>query len=103
LEKDSALKTAVSPELAKAVLIAKGVGLAMDDLVRASGPKRTIEQILAPLRKYKRTIRRAGPEARRHIFGPPQVEEPVRWANVAWKPDAATAGKMHVHRMLGIS
>jgi len=97
-------KLSVSPELAKAVLIGKALGMSLKDVARPGGYSAQVsrKKIIDYLKKFPRTIRRAGPEARLKIYGPPQIEAPTRWANLAWKPEMATAGKMHTHRLLGL-
>ena len=95
-------KLAVSKELAQKVLMGKGIGLVMDDLLAAQRSGKSMEHLLAPLKKFPRTIRKAGPEARRQIYGPPQVEPPVRWADMAWEAAPATKGRIETLYRLGL-
>jgi len=97
-------KLAVSSQLAKKVLLGKGLGMTLDDVLSAGvyNAAASKKRIMNFLKKYPRTIRKAGPEAQRMIYGPPQIETPPRWAAMAWNPEPATMGKMHVQRLLGI-
>jgi len=98
------IKLAVSSQLAKKVLLGKGLGMTLDDVLSAGtyDAATSKKRILDFLKRYPRTIRKAGPEAQRMIYGPPQIEAPQRWANMAWNPDATTMGKLHVQRLLGL-
>ena len=83
------LKFAVSKELAQRALLSRGLKEGLGDLLSASGGGKTLDKVHNILKQFPKTIRRAGSEARRMIYGhQPQFKmQPPISSQMAWKPD----------------
>ena len=89
-------KRAVSRELAQRALFGKSLRVGLDDIMMPSANAGTIDRVRAILKKYPKAIRKAGPEARRFIYGPPAMElkMPETFTANIWKPDSTVVKQM---------
>ena len=84
-------KHAVSRELAQRALFSKALREGLDDITAPAANPGTVDRVRALLKGYKRTIRKAGPEAQRLIYGPPAIELQMPESLTAhiWEPDVS--------------
>lgn len=82
-------KLAISPEMVQRALLSRGIKEGLGDVLSPQSNPGVLDRVHEVLKKFPRTIRRAGPEARRLIYGrQPQfkMQAPIS-SRMAWKPD----------------